>query len=130
MTTRVCKSCGEDKPLSAFNKSKRTSGQCKKCFAAYMREYRAKTPGWKKKKRAWDLKRNYGMTTEDYDSLYKAQNGRCAICECKCQLVVDHDHNTGDVRGLLCSTCNVGLGMLKEDPQIATSLVRYLEAYE
>ena len=62
-------------------------------------------------KRAAALKRNYGMTVSDYATLFEAQKGRCAICqEPKTKrLHVDHDHATGEVRGLLCFRCNYGM---------------------
>ena len=67
------------------------------------------------KSRKQNLKYNYGLSTEDYNLLFMNQNGRCAICdkhqsELQRNLHVDHNHITGEIRGLLCPTCNTGLG--------------------
>lgn len=73
---------------------------------------------------------SYGLTLEDYDAIFRAQGGVCAICSEKCRqnalLSVDHDHSTGAVRGLLCHTCNTGLGMFSDDPDILRKAIEYL----
>lgn len=88
----------------------------------------------KKINRRENLKRNYGITPEEYDALSEAQNGLCAICErpetrkgMEGQLVVDHCHDTNEVRGLLCSECNVGMGKLNDDPDLLRKAIDYLE---
>lgn len=82
------------------------------------------------------FKRMYGITLEDYQRMFDQQHGRCAICvrpetaRWKGQLrtlCVDHDHMTGIVRGLLCSSCNRAAGYLGDDPLRARSLADYLE---
>ncbi len=91
------------------------------------------------------LKRNYGITPQQYDAMHAEQSGRCPICsrvlirqtdetrEFKGHLAidvarVDHCHETGRVRGLLCSGCNVGLGMFREQPKFLLNAVGYLRA--
>lgn len=59
-------------------------------------------------------------------SLYIMQQGRCAICGRKGALVVDHDHNTDEVRGLLCGNCNTGLGMLQDDEAVIARALAYV----
>lgn len=74
----------------------------------------------------------YGLTKEDYDKLLVAQNYKCAICETSRDslargLVVDHDHATGIVRGLLCHRCNKGIGLLKDNTTALHNAVAYLK---
>lgn len=70
----------------------------------------------------------YGLTIEDYNLLLKSQNNTCAICKLvePASLCIDHDHVTGQVRGLLCNHCNVGIGMFKDNPAILNEAIRYL----
>lgn len=71
----------------------------------------------------------YGLTNEDYSIMLNDQNGVCGICEedpGDRRLSVDHDHQTGRIRGLLCRTCNAGLGMLKDSEQILARATKYL----
>lgn len=56
------------------------------------------------------LKKKYGITVETFDRMVAKQKGACGICGARFPLVVDHDHRTGGIRGLLCSTCNSRLG--------------------
>jgi hypothetical protein len=77
------------------------------------------------------LNRHYGMTLEQWNDLFNKQNGRCAICE-KHQteviqnLCVDHDHSNGKIRGLLCHSCNRGLGLLQDSPVLTHRATIYL----
>lgn len=95
--------------------------------AEYSAEYYQKTRGVSQRI-TW-LKQ-YGLTIEDYNALLEKQGGVCAICSNVCstgkRLSVDHDHDTGRVRGLLCSTCNRGIGMLRDDPELIRAALRYL----
>lgn len=72
---------------------------------------------------------SYGLTVEDIDALYERQSGRCAIClepEGDRRLCIDHDHATMVVRGLLCSRCNSGLGLLRDSTDNLIRAVEYL----
>lgn len=75
--------------------------------------------------------KTYGLKEGEYQALYEAQGGACAICRrakgLKKKLAVDHDHATGYVRGLLCGPCNKILGHLRDDPELAMNVVRYLD---
>jgi len=78
------------------------------------------------------LKKMYNITLEEYDILLEKQNGVCAICFGKETsyrnevLSVDHNHETGKIRGLLCNTCNRAIGLLKDDPKLLINAVNYL----
>jgi hypothetical protein len=76
------------------------------------------------------LRANFWISVADYDALLQRQGGVCAICKTppKRLLSVDHDHDTGAVRGLLCSTCNSGLGHFKDDPLRMRSAAEYIES--
>lgn len=80
------------------------------------------------KQRRCSLKRKYGITLDDYNSMLEAQGGRCAICgEEKAEtLSVDHDHETGKVRGLLCAHCNHVVGFARDKIELLESTIRYL----
>lgn len=115
--------------------------------AAYYREYYARNRDrirerqrlWKERKRQEDperyrskydragaLRRNYGLTVEEFDTMVLAQEGRCALCDRPSDLVVDHDHRTGRVRALLCTRCNTGLGHFGDAPALLERAVAYL----
>ena len=78
------------------------------------------------------LKRKYNITLDDYEKTLQDQNGSCAICFVKVEeqknnvLVVDHNHLTGEVRGLLCSNCNSAIGLLKERQEVIQNALKYL----
>lgn len=86
------------------------------------------------KMRANHLKREYNISLEDYDKLLQKQESRCAICKIhkdelkngKINLDVDHCHETGKVRGLLCPNCNKALGLFRDNPDIIKSTLEYL----
>jgi hypothetical protein len=86
----------------------------------------------KKTDRLCKMKRIYGLTEEGFNSLLEVQQGCCAICGCaepkgKGNWHVDHNHETGEVRGLLCSQCNPGLGKFKDSPSILRAGADYIE---
>jgi len=78
------------------------------------------------------LERKYGITQADWDAMYAAQGGVCAICKVPGRvgkhgkLAVDHCHSTGRVRGLLCTPCNVSIGILGETPEQWEVVLKYL----
>jgi hypothetical protein len=74
----------------------------------------------------------YGLTEEGYYALLESQDNACAVCKTPfvdCKLNVDHDHNTGSVRGLLCSGCNASMGMLKDSADAVSAAATYLESH-
>lgn len=78
------------------------------------------------------MKKNYGLTFEGYEEMLRKQNGVCKIClspppkQRKKRLSVDHCHKTGRVRGLLCDSCNRGLGLFKDNPDLMLNAISYL----
>lgn len=119
---RVCETCGVSKPLTEFSFRKdnqKHRPDCKPCRSTATAAAR------------------YGMTVGDVQALVEKQDGRCAICGthhtdiphksfAHNPLVIDHDHTTGATRGLLCPTCNCGLGLFKDDPALLQAAISYL----
>lgn len=104
--------------------------------AQYPNKVKEKSKKWndnnKLMNRSSELKRNFGMTLQDYDLMFEQQRGRCKICNrhqsiFARKLFVDHCHKTGKVRGLLCSTCNSGIGHLQDNIKILQSAIEYLK---
>jgi hypothetical protein len=82
------------------------------------------------KRRDAVLRRNFGITLETYNALWEIQEGKCAICGRaggKRRLAVDHCHETGNIRGLLCDPCNRGIGFLRESPSALRRAASYIE---
>lgn len=80
------------------------------------------------------IKTKYGLSPEQYHQLFVDQKNQCLICREDVQpfsgvrgSAVDHNHRTGQVRGILCASCNVGLGMFKEDPKLLEQAIQYLK---
>ena len=78
------------------------------------------------------LRNKFGLTPEEYGRLFEAQGGVCALCDGPptpgISLHVDHDHGTGEIRGLLCVRCNNALGLFREDPDVLRRAARYVSA--
>lgn len=72
-------------------------------------------------------KRTYGLDGVAYNSLLESQGGLCGICGSPNGLVVDHNHDTGIVRGFLCQQCNSGIGMLRDNPDLLRKAIEWLE---
>lgn len=71
--------------------------------------------------------KKYGITHEQYMDLWERQEGLCAGCEQPDPRCIDHSHETGEVRGLLCDACNTALGLLKDDTITLARLIAYLQ---
>lgn len=72
------------------------------------------------------VKNTYGLSLDEIKRAEVDQEGRCAICRSEVKLHIDHDHETGKFRGLLCGPCNRGLGMFKDNPDLLISSAAYL----
>ncbi len=86
----------------------------------------------KEQRRELKLKEAYGLSLEEYNNILSSQNEMCAICgkkqgEERFPLHVDHDHQTGKIRGLLCQTCNQGLGLFKDNQELLIKAANYLD---
>lgn len=106
--------------------------ECKAFMVELRKQKRAQmTPQEKRYQRVLAKSRLYGISVADYERMWAAQEGRCAICnEAKERLGVDHCHSTGRVRALLCVSCNAALGQLKEDPELFARASAYLVAHK
>lgn len=122
---RTCRACGETKPLAQFGLHKPSPGgrilRCREC------NYKVQ----KKVNQRHKLLRKYGLTEADYDQMVVEQRGQCLICDqvpsgLHGRLHVDHCHDSGKVRGLLCHGCNVSLGHMRDDPARLESAAAYL----
>lgn len=118
---KTCYKCSMVKASSEFPKNRAMrdglASWCKECWNAYYAE-REGNPEGRMRQRGRHLQRRYGLTIEEYDSLLASQGGKCAICgavraEDQRFFAVDHCHATGEVRGILCTTCNVTLGRIE-----------------
>lgn len=144
-----CQGCKETKPNAEFHKSSREydglNRRCKNCSYLLRKSWAQKYPEkaahlarkWRKENpdRARDhgLKQNYGLPMGEYDKMLAHQCGKCAICQrsptAGTRLHVDHCHDTGFVRGLLCHGCNVSIGHFLHDTEILFSAIAYLDYY-
>ena len=106
-----CRDCGLWKPLEEFPRNRNSKDgrhtYCKPCHNARCEETRQRLYGGG---RHYHLKRRYGIGAAEFDELVRDQHGVCAICGRENPEHVDHDHETGKVRGILCFNCNGGLG--------------------
>lgn len=131
---KVCRKCGISKDIQHFNRDKsRPDGhksQCRECVAAVNRAYTASKAG-KESNRRQHMRRNYGITIDEYEELERKQGGLCAICGggevIGRRLAVDHCHKSGKVRGLLCQACNTALGKFKDSPELLANAIKYLQ---
>lgn len=127
---KKCRKCTAVKLESEFNIDKyQLDGLkeiCRDCHKAKNKKQRQanpeKTAQYLRKSR---FKTKYGLTVDQFNLLSEKQSHKCAICDGKVKLVVDHCHTTGTIRGLLCKPCNGALGMVKENPFIIERLSDY-----
>jgi hypothetical protein len=136
-----CSKCGEDKPRATFSKNtKSTDGlqhYCKPCSSSAGAINRAAKPEKYKSIRRKSNLKQYGLTPDDFHKIVEDQGSSCAICFKPLDLsfkgrntafAVDHNHSTGEVRGVLCPKCNMGIGSLGDNPVVLRSAAKYLES--
>lgn len=149
---RQCIKCLENKGIAEFylaSDKRHRDTKCKDCAKRYKSEYyRNKRDSVLRAAsdyrdrlgpdtiRDKNLRQKFGIGLEEYAELLKAQGGACDICKSsnpgrkdRTHFCVDHDHETGKVRGLLCYTCNFGIGGLKDSVEILTSAIAYLKKH-
>lgn len=127
---RICGWCEGPIPATKPGDAIFCSAKCKQYSS---NEKGRQSPEAKERQRASNLKRAFNITIEEWEALYVAQGGCCAICHRpdargRGRLHVDHDHASGRVRGLLCTNCNNGLGRFQDDPVLLASAIDYLSA--
>jgi hypothetical protein len=147
--TKICPSCKQDLLLEKFyftnGARKRYSAYCKECSGKKIKEGYTypETKKQKKQKYYYDniervrdtnYKKSFGIDLEEYSKKEALQDFKCKICFSKNKsgkkLAVDHDHATGKIRDLLCSSCNSALGLLKEDIDILANMIEYLKRHK
>ena len=122
-----CGGCGDDRPHSAF-------GLCQPC---YVKEHRKRNPeAYLAASRRYTQKYKYGLENGQFEALLKAQGYQCAICTKDLtkpntsfpdRACVDHNHTTGQVRGILCVACNTGIGHLQDNATLLRLAADYVE---
>lgn len=130
VTTKRCSRCGETKPVEEFNRASRRDhldglqNYCRSCHRESMREHYASTSRWSLREK------KYGVSREDVNLQLELQEFTCAICPKEIDentANIDHDHVTGEFRGLLCRECNLLLGYAVDDVERLLSAVVYLK---
>jgi hypothetical protein len=99
---------------------------CSKCRIIIYDHHRAKPQSRQIAQRKAVLK-EYGLDLARLEEIRREQNGQCPICKDECELVVDHDHETGLFRGLLCGRCNCGLGFFRDSSYFLSEASKYLQ---
>jgi hypothetical protein len=114
---KLCRACGEIKPHADWHRNSSASDglstRCRTCRAVQGRR--------------GHLKRQYGITEAERDAIISSQGGVCCICLAASAVHVDHCHETGRVRGVLCFSCNAALGQFKDRPEAIRRAAAYVE---
>jgi len=108
-------------------------GWCNKHYLRWYKEQNPPDPAAVRRRGRKHLLKRYGLSVSEYEALVRRQRGRCAICRTAepgyASWLVDHDHVTGQVRGLLCRACNSGIGLLRDDPDLISAAARYVRTH-
>ena len=132
--TKTCSRCKTEKPMAAFSRDKQHftgyKSACKVCASGDFKAWRKKNHQKAKlTDRVNHYIRSYGLSEKQARQLVADRTGICSICGNTTQLVVDHCHNTGRVRGLICSACNSVLGYAKDNINTLSKAIEYLEKF-
>jgi hypothetical protein len=133
---KTCTKCHIGKPLSDFYRQATTSdgrgSWCKDCNKANVAEWVKANPDKAAEAfRRGKMRYKYGITHQEYSDMLAAQGGVCKICRrdpstTNRRLHLDHDHDTGQVRGIVCHQCNIGIGMFQNSPERLRAAADYL----
>lgn len=132
--SKRCRRCDRDQPLEEFTSDPRMADglrtNCRTCNRINSRARYHRAPV--RQRREWDLLKNHGLTHDEYDALLERQGGGCGICGTAVDgyLVVDHDHASGRVRGLLCVGCNGALGRFGDSLEGLERACAYLRGHD
>lgn len=128
-----CKSCKYDAEKQRRAITPRTEEEKMKVNAQKKKKW-AENKEYRDKQRAYQLKKNFDITIEQYNEMLIKCNNACEICGSsdtkhakQKYLNVDHCHDTGKVRGLLCHACNIGLGKFEDNPKFLLKAIKYLK---
>jgi hypothetical protein len=125
--TPICPRCGERERVGR--------GYCRPCANKYAKGWRSRNGDHSREyQRVWQRTKKYGLTLEELEAMYEAQDESCAICSRHIVLFggqggahVDHCHRTRKVRALLCGSCNTAIGKLRDDPHLIRKAADYVE---
>ena len=126
---KTCNKCNQVKDLNKFRENRKTCVLCRNKRRATLKTRSG--IGLKE----YNLKRLYGLSLERYQEMIRQQQNTCAICKKTDNgpwktLAVDHCHQTGQVRALLCAKCNKGLGQFNDSPELLQKAVQYLLSFK
>ena len=119
---RVCIVCNKRNRIESYHRNKEEINRS--------RSERNIHKGYNRK---WHIMRRYRITLEDYEEMLESQDNKCAICggppngSSVTKFCIDHDHESGEVRGLLCNKCNCGLANFRDDRDVLKNAAKYLE---
>lgn len=125
MKIKICSRCKLEKMSGEFHKnSQRNDGLHDECKFCRKRHYANNPEPYLERQGVIKTAKGYSLTFEEYLIMLENQNTRCAICQHTKKLVVDHCHNTGKVRGLLCTGCNIKLAFFEKNFNIITNYLK------
>lgn len=133
---KKCSKCQENKNIELFGIKKYNNDglnhYCKECENKRSKLKYSK-PEFKDNKKYYQIERKYGLTKGEYFDKLKNQNNKCNICEVDLlndkDTHIDHSHNTGKVRDILCKKCNNLLGSVNEDIDYLNRLINYINKH-
>lgn len=134
---KTCSTCKVEKGVAEFFRDRHTADgycySCKSCMGVFHRRFLQARPTYAAAKMHKASLARFGMTPAEYQQILDWQNGVCCICgepPTTKRLAVDHDHQTGESRNLLCSACNTAIGLFREDPARLRAAADYIDAWK